>query len=700
MVTASVPVHTSGDLFITEIENSLEKIQKADQNITEDDEDSGIDKKRHLDTENTLDKARPSQSAHHSTPLPSQSTHHSTPLLSYEAVMWTLHITICVIACLDRFYWNLWPRETYKIGAGSAGTDRIHLKEGPWSVKFFDIIARASGRFSIVTLNLLFIVRLKTIEDWLAASWISRYVIDCSNIVKANVRLHIWNGVGFCTVLLLHVWSILFPCLFHRYGAQVVPGYFEYPLSERAPPGFKDADAEEKMMSLQVDDVFRMVEMTVTLGVLIPLSNYWFKKRYHIAIHIHRVAAVIVFLDIVRRHSHPHSILLNSPIFFLWLMEKAFMAWTQSDLQQFYRIRLGDDYMAIFWNSSAPPSTSVGPNFLLRLKDSSMPEPFHAFTSFQNRNCLRIKDVTDDWTTGIVMRVYHNKRKLPLSKKDGSSHTGRLYTCLTETSTLQVRGPYTGEMSELIKLAHHSTDAFCFNNIKLSITKDSDLDDKRVWSFSRTSSGSVVLIGTGSGVNYLIDTLQTRSLGGRHDDQFLGGRQLVILWSTRDSVLYNWISDLVGQMISPGDTHLRIVLANTDKSGVVKVAWPQGLNQHLSRADHIVTHATGRIDFGREIPVNSHVFFQGSSKVGKAVRTACRKNNCWVYNGTGGKEVDSTSRKPPTVIRNPLTIIEDQKIDSRKPPTVIRNPLTIIEDQKIDSLELDDSGYNDEYAYE
>ena len=210
MVTASVPVHTSGNLSITEIEDSLEKIQKADQNITQDDEDFGIDNKGHLETENTLDKERPSQSAHH-----------STPLLSYEAVMWTLHITICVVACLDRFYWNLWPRETYKIGAGSAGTDRIHLKEGPWSVKFFDIIARASGRFSIVTLNLLFIVRLKTIENWLAASWISRYVIDCSNIVKANVRLHIWNGVAFCTVLLLHVWSILFPCLFHRYGAQV-----------------------------------------------------------------------------------------------------------------------------------------------------------------------------------------------------------------------------------------------------------------------------------------------------------------------------------------------------------------------------------------------------------------------------------------------------------------------------------------------
>ena len=572
--------------------------------------------------------------------------------------MWTLHITIVLLACLDRLFWNVWPRETHNIGRGTAGRDRRELMVGPWSVKCFDLIARVSGRFSILTLNLLFFVRLKTIENWLATSWVSEYVVDCSNIVKANLRLHIWNGIAFCTLLLMHVWSILLPCLFHRYGARVVPGSFEYPLSERAPPGFHEADSKTKMMSFQVDDVFRMVEMTVTLGILIPLSSYWFQNRYHIAIHIHRVAAVIVFIDIARRHSHPHSIILNIPIFFIWLMEKAFIAWIRSDSHCFHRIRLGDDYMAIFWASPTPPGKSVGPNFYLRLKDSSLSEPFHAFTSFQNRNFLRIRDFKEPWTSGVVMRVYHNKRKLALSKKDRSSHTGRLYDCITESSALEVQGPYTGEMSELIKLAYNPTESLCFNNIALSITQGSDPDEKEVWRFPSRTSGSVVLVGTGSGVNYLIDALQ---------HQFTGGREMVILWSTRDHSLYNWVSDLINQMVFPDHTNLRIVLANTDRSGTGQVTLPSGLST-LSNPDsnvpNTVTYVTGRIDFEKEIPVDSHVFFQGSSTVGKAVRAACKNKRCWVYKGTGGKEVGdktpSTILQNPTVEQSPVVVPSDQ----------------------------------------
>ena len=587
-----------------------------------------------------------------------QRSNRNAPVLSYEVVMWTTHVIVSILACLDRFYWNIWPRETYKIGKGNAGSDRIELLEGPWSVKFFDIIARVSGRFSIVTLNLLFLVRLKFIENWLVTSWVHRYVLDCSNIVKANLRLHIWNGVAFSVLLLLHVWSILLPCIFHRYGAQIVPGYFEYPLSERGPPGFKDADAKAKMMSLQVDDVFRMVEMTVTLGIMIPLSKYWFRKRYHIALHMHRVAAVIVFIDIVRRHSHPHSIIINSPIFFIWLMEKLVIAVSQTELTEFQRVRLGEDYMAIFWKSSAQISKSIGPNVFLKLKDSSLPEPAHAFTSFQNRNSLQIDGLTEHWTTGVVMRVYHNKRKLPLSKVDKSSHTGRMYHCKTESATIEVQGPYAGEMSELIKQAHASSPSgtFCFNNISLLVAKGPDQDT--VWRTPRVSEaeGAVVLIGTGSGVNYLIDALQF---------QLSGTRQLVILWSTRDTLLYNWVSDLITQMVSPADTRLRIVLANTNKSRIVRGAWTSIISTAVPNVPSIsntVTYVTGRIDFQKEIPENSNVFFQGSSSVGKAVKAVCKRKDCWLHKGTGGKEVDGVARKPPSLFENP-TAIENHKTE-------------------------------------
>ena len=70
----------------------------------------------------------------------------------YETVLWTLHVTITVLAIIDRFTTNFWPRQTFRIGRGSAGNDRMphgSKEAGPcWSaVALYDILARVSGRF-------------------------------------------------------------------------------------------------------------------------------------------------------------------------------------------------------------------------------------------------------------------------------------------------------------------------------------------------------------------------------------------------------------------------------------------------------------------------------------------------------------------------------------------------------------------------
>ncbi len=48
-----------------------------------------------------------------------------TPWINYEVFQWTWFLTLCIIAIADRFTWNVWPRQTYTIGAGSAGSDRL-----------------------------------------------------------------------------------------------------------------------------------------------------------------------------------------------------------------------------------------------------------------------------------------------------------------------------------------------------------------------------------------------------------------------------------------------------------------------------------------------------------------------------------------------------------------------------------------------
>eukprot|EP00615_Pteridomonas_danica_P003382 CAMPEP_0114348804 /NCGR_PEP_ID=MMETSP0101-20121206/15015_1 /TAXON_ID=38822 ORGANISM="Pteridomonas danica, Strain PT" /NCGR_SAMPLE_ID=MMETSP0101 /ASSEMBLY_ACC=CAM_ASM_000211 /LENGTH=93 /DNA_ID=CAMNT_0001486977 /DNA_START=53 /DNA_END=331 /DNA_ORIENTATION=+ len=53
-------------------------------------------------------------------------------LLKYEILLWGLYVTTTILAIMDRFTTNYWPRETFTIGSGSAGSDRINLKPGPW----------------------------------------------------------------------------------------------------------------------------------------------------------------------------------------------------------------------------------------------------------------------------------------------------------------------------------------------------------------------------------------------------------------------------------------------------------------------------------------------------------------------------------------------------------------------------------------
>lgn len=107
-------------------------------------------------------------------------------------------------------------------------------------------------------------------------------VVDCSNIVEVNLRSHKWNGIALSALTVLHVWSILFPLCIDQWKVHVVPGVFEWPLSERTPPGFKDMNPPTEMISMQVDDVFRLVEMILLLCVLLPLSVKWLSTNWHL----------------------------------------------------------------------------------------------------------------------------------------------------------------------------------------------------------------------------------------------------------------------------------------------------------------------------------------------------------------------------------------------------------------------------------
>ena len=176
--------------------------------------------------------------------------------------MWVFWTAIIALWVTDRFTTNFWPRQTFTVGRGTAGTDFIGgLKPGGWSVKFYDICARVSGRFSTLALNLLYVTTMHSTHYWLAESALVTRYVDMGDCIEANRRLHYYAGILMCFLMLVHVWSILLPTL-EGYRVMVNPGSFEWPLSERTPAGFKDVNPLTKIVMMQIDDVSCPIQIT------------------------------------------------------------------------------------------------------------------------------------------------------------------------------------------------------------------------------------------------------------------------------------------------------------------------------------------------------------------------------------------------------------------------------------------------------
>lgn len=545
------------------------------------------------------------------------------PFIHYETFVWVVYGTFAVLAVVDRFVWNVWPRETYRIGTGTAGSDFVDgLKAGPWSVKMYDAVARISGRFDIVSLNLLLFTMSHTTYDWLSESWLARNVFDMRNYKEANRRLHKWNGIGLIVATLLHVWSIVFPCITHGWKAQVVLGHFEWILSERGPKGFKDINLETKTMSLQGDDVFRIIEMTILLAILLPLSVKWLSTRWHLGVQLHSVISILYFIDIVRRHTHPHSWILNTPFFLWWVGDVIAGVYLRREKPEIFRVHLSNDYMLLFWNQIRRSNT-VGPKYYLKLEESSRLERAHVFTGFENRTNLNLID-GKCWSACLLVRVYHSKRRPRLGKKDSYSHTQRV----AESTDLNLWtwGPFLGDMSEKVKVA---------------------LEGKR----------PVSLIAGGSAAGYIIDAIQKHGM-----DQL--ETPLTCLYTCRDPALFHWVSQVIAELlrkVAPENIHVIIALTdggNADdqetadmvESKAREVADMSGRSSSSDddREKSTLTVQYGRINFPKQIPGRNIVYFQGSGGLQKAVHTGCKVNRCRLV---AGPAYDQDEKKKKNLLK-------------------------------------------------
>ena len=370
--------------------------------------------------------------------------------------MWVVCTVLTALWIIDRFTTQISPRQGFSLSGKVVAGDPTPIKEGPFSVAFYDVFARISGRLLTLSLDVLYLTKMRSTLHALAESPRVNRWMNMENAFSSMQWMHNAWGIVTCFATLLHVWSILFPAVTDGYSVEVKSGTFEWPLSERKPAGFKDISGpDEKRIMLQIDDVWRLVEMTVLLGILIPLSYQWLKTRYHVGIHLHNFIAVMYLVDIVRRHTHPHNWFMNPPIVLLWLIDRFVLGhWWRCQTPKVHRLQLSDDYMLLCWNQRQTLDT-ISPEFYLRLVDSGALERAHVVSGFQRKiESFQLPGVPTDsighhWTSAAIVRVYHRSRAPSLHRKDRVSHTHRI-SQHTDANPLYIWGPFTSDMSRQV----------------------------------------------------------------------------------------------------------------------------------------------------------------------------------------------------------------------------------------------------------
>ena len=86
-----------------------------------------------------------------------------------------------MLSIIDRFSTQLWPRQSFNTGNLTFGGDPFALLPGPWTVQFYDIFARITGRYSMHALNALIFTMMHSLHFFMESTWIGKNLVDFSN---------------------------------------------------------------------------------------------------------------------------------------------------------------------------------------------------------------------------------------------------------------------------------------------------------------------------------------------------------------------------------------------------------------------------------------------------------------------------------------------------------------------------------------
>merc|ERR1712008_463776 len=274
------------------------------------------------------------------------------------------------------------------------------------------------------------------------------------------------------------------------------------------------------------------------MGVLMPLSLYWFPTLYRRALILHQTVFLMYFFDIWRRHSHPHSWLLNTPCFFFWLMDLFIgrrWRYHRADLQRF---KLSEDYSIVYWRSDMQVE-AVGPLVYLKWPGQSLWHRAHAFTSFANRRSLPLppEGICNTRWTGHVVRLSETLEETSVHATKRAAEQPESVVAVKivgeQWDTCVVMKTFNGSDSTTARIRDWPDDK------PLKLDAWGGFHENELHRLLRFGEKSLTLVAGGSGMGYLLDALL--QLGDHH-------APLLLVFNTSDVPLLQYFCWMVEEI--------------------------------------------------------------------------------------------------------------------------------------------------------
>jgi len=302
--------------------------------------------------------------------------------VSYEVLLNVACALFLAVVVAERFTLKLWLLEV------DVALDASTVEKDPAAVTAFKATSIASGRVVIACTVILFGTGCYALTNVFVDTVVPRFFpwLFIEDVFVTHLRLHKRYGYLLGVAILLHVWSIFWPTWFHGTELRVL---------DEAREGLSGTDqqvpfwdAEKQLISLAPDDVWRFIEMNILWLVVIPYSVLGRNTRFSLATSLHHLAVLLFAVDSIRKPSHPHVHIFNTPVVVLWILDRAarFSLYRSHvvHLQQRY-VTADNRYMICYFKLNEGAKLPEGEVMLLNYLHDYF-ELSHPYTIWTNRS--------------------------------------------------------------------------------------------------------------------------------------------------------------------------------------------------------------------------------------------------------------------------------------------------------------------------